>query len=489
MRRLVLIAAIVCVGVFAGHAAKTDAAAKVRACAGPCIATLSGFGNLHWPNSRKDISFTTPRSFGVQYSYNACEKGRPGFRLTLHARGTAIPLVVAFESSGHGTATWNAGHDMTWKPQVVSRCRWSFTVTAMSKFDAASNPPTATATQVAATTVQPTETPVAGSGEPSAPTQPSVPAQRSAATSTPVPTATPDLLNTACTLGPADVFLHRLPDGTRHQTDLQWDKVGGADFAGNSAPDGMMFFWTYATESLNGPTPEPSSPYQYRFMGSDGTIYDPHNAYMSWPANANAPTLNTMTLHSGINNAGWVEIALPSGVGTVTLQWQPAGTGTKWYDVQKLQFTPGILGTLQVSRAGQPRSCDTLLPVPTASPTPVPTSTLAYVPPTSTPTPGPNTHNVQVSAWVSDPTPKMDETVKAFAQITDNGHQVPGVEVDMTWHSSSASLGCSAITDGTGTASCAHAVSEVSNGSQVYINVVFNRAGATYNSGTSFTPQ
>jgi hypothetical protein len=112
-----------------------------------------------------------------------------------------------------------------------------------------------------------------------------------------------------------------------------------------------------------------------------------------------------------------------------------------------------------------------------------------YIPPSPTPTPDPSTHNVQVSAWVSDPTPKTDERVTAYARITDYGTQIPGVEVDMTWHSGSAALVCTATTDTTGTASCTHVVSEVSSGSPVYINVVFARGGSTYNSGTSFTPQ
>src|SRR5947209_2217526 len=199
MRRLVLIAVVILIGTFAGRAGQTDAAharkAKAVGCTGPCIATMSGFGALHWPNSRKDLSFTTPRSFGVAFSYSRCEKGHPGLRLTLHAHGDAVPLVVRFEATGHGTATWNAGHNVTWKPQVVSRCRWSFTITAMSAFDATPNPATSVPTAAPAGALTPTGTAVPID---SVPSMPSAPAHPSAPTDTPVPTATPDVLNVAC---------------------------------------------------------------------------------------------------------------------------------------------------------------------------------------------------------------------------------------------------------------------------------------------------
>ena len=130
-----------------------------------------------------------------------------------------------------------------------------------------------------------------------------------------------------------------------------------------------------------------------------------------------------------------------------------------------------------------PTFTPTATPMPTSTPSPTPTSTPTPTP-TATPIP-----SIQVSAWVSDPTPSQYTTVTVYGQFLVNGVGVAGVPMHTTWHYKTVTRSCDGVTDATGLAYCSRYISGATIGYTVVIDVDFTYGAQIYHTSTSFTPQ
>jgi len=101
----------------------------------------------------------------------------------------------------------------------------------------------------------------------------------------------------------------------------------------------------------------------------------------------------------------------------------------------------------------------------------------------ATPTP-----SIEVSAWVSDPTPPRYTTVTVYGQFLVNGAGVAGVPMHTTWHYKTVISDCDGVTDATGLAHCDRDIGGATIGYTVIIDVEFTYGGQIYHTSTSFTP-
>lgn len=137
-----------------------------------------------------------------------------------------------------------------------------------------------------------------------------------------------------------------------------------------------------------------------------------------------------------------------------------------------------------------PTQTPTSAPTPTATDTTVVTATptdtaLA----TATATNTAPAENVQVSASVSNEYPSDNSTETVYGTLTANGQGVAGVTMNTTWYYKSTTVGCSGMTDASGSASCSRDISTATKGYTVLVEVSFAYNGQTYTTSTSFTPE
>jgi len=124
-------------------------------------------------------------------------------------------------------------------------------------------------------------------------------------------------------------------------------------------------------------------------------------------------------------------------------------------------------------------------PMPTHTPTPtrVPSRT-----PTPPPTPSPTAH-VEVTASVSDSSPRRGSVVTVYGRITCDGRGVAGVPMRSDWEFRSVTVPCDSTTNGDGVASCSLPVLLAAKGHYVAVEVAFTYEGRTYRATTGFTPR
>ena len=134
-------------------------------------------------------------------------------------------------------------------------------------------------------------------------------------------------------------------------------------------------------------------------------------------------------------------------------------------------------------------------PTPTAtpprSPTPSPTPTATRAPtPTATrlPTLRPASR-IEVSARVSDSSPKRGAVVTVYGQITKDGVGVAGVLMETEWEFRSITVPCDSTTNSDGVASCSLPILLAAKGQYVTVQVAFTYQGQTYRATTGFTPR
>jgi endonuclease YncB( thermonuclease family) len=116
-------------------------------------------------------------------------------------------------------------------------------------------------------------------------------------------------------------------------------------------------------------------------------------------------------------------------------------------------------------------------PVPTATPLPAPTATAPVV------------QGVQVTAWVSTPSPPQRSSVTVYGQLTVDGRGVAGVPMTTTWHYRTTTSSCEGVTGADGVASCTQSIGSATIGYPVVVDVVFTYQGRTYSAQTRFTPR
>jgi hypothetical protein len=95
--------------------------------------------------------------------------------------------------------------------------------------------------------------------------------------------------------------------------------------------------------------------------------------------------------------------------------------------------------------------------------------------------------DVEVTAWVDNPTPIQNSVVTVFGRIIVDGRPKGGVRMDTTWHYRTKDSGCSGMTDVKGEASCSRRISMATVGYTVRIEVDFTYERKVYRTETSFT--
>lgn len=150
---------------------------------------------------------------------------------------------------------------------------------------------------------------------------------------------------------------------------------------------------------------------------------------------------------------------------------------------------PAPTATAASTRGPSPTATPTATPTRSPTPTATPTSTRT---PTLTPTRRPTLRPaglVQVSARVSDTTPRRTSVVTVYGQITRDGAGVAGVPMQTEWEFKNTTMRCSDRTGPDGVASCSLPILLAAKGQEVTVRVTFTYEGKAYTATTGFTPR
>jgi hypothetical protein len=159
----------------------------------------------------------------------------------------------------------------------------------------------------------------------------------------------------------------------------------------------------------------------------------------------------------------------------------------------------GLVGSRQaLARVPTSAPSPTWPPTPAASPTPAvtPTPTATLTPaatatprPTATPEPSPTPEppRIEVTAWMSDDSPKRGSRVTVYGRITKDGEGISGVQMRTSWGLRTGTAGCRDRTDDDGTASCSLRIVLARKEQEVPVEVRFTYEGEEYTAMTSFT--
>jgi len=132
-----------------------------------------------------------------------------------------------------------------------------------------------------------------------------------------------------------------------------------------------------------------------------------------------------------------------------------------------------------------PSPTSTLWPTPTGMPTATPAPTRTPQPaPTATPPPA---ARIEVTARMSDSSPRRASLVTVYGQITRDGVPLVGVPMQATW--GGRDLGCDDRSNRAGVASCSLPIFWASKGQYVEVQVTFAYEGQRHSATTGFTPR
>jgi hypothetical protein len=220
---------------------------------------------------------------------------------------------------------------------------------------------------------------------------------------------------------------------------------------------------------------------RYGTVEFDVAVFDAHRLGVHWLENYRTAAY---ALASQVASIAHRVVKAPSPTPTPTRTPKPRPTGTPT-STPTLTPTPTPTATLTATATTTPVQA-AVPDTPTATPTPtiIPTATEA---PTATPTQA--AQNVQVSAWVSNPSPTHNSEETVYGRILVTGQGAAGVEMDTTWNYKTTTSYCSGVTDASGTASCSRDIGRATSGYPVTVTVVFNYDGQQYATSTGFTPQ